>query len=192
MAPNLADAEAMLAAARASGKVAVLGYNYIQNPAIRHIRKLLDEGAIGAVNHVRIEMDEDFMADPEAPFQKRHEASGYGALDDFGVHPLSLIHDAVRPRQPRDVRHGQALSDAQDAGGRARRRDLRHRHHPAPPGNGASGFIAVNRTAWGRKGRIAIQIFGAKGTILYDQERMNEFQLYSPPTGRPSRVSAPS
>ena len=75
MAPKLADAEAMLAAARASGKVAVLGYNYIQNPAIRHISKLLDEGAIGPVNHVRIEMDEDFMADPEAPFQQRHEAA---------------------------------------------------------------------------------------------------------------------
>ena len=44
--------------------------------------------------------------------------------------------------------------------------------------NGASGFIAVSRTAWGRKGRIAIQIFGGKGSILYDQERMNEFQLY--------------
>ena len=48
MAPNLPDAEKMLAAARASGKVAVLGYNYIQNPVIRHIGKLLAEGAIGA------------------------------------------------------------------------------------------------------------------------------------------------
>src|SRR5690606_21983122 len=63
MAPEPADAEAMLAAARASGKVAILGYNYIQNPVIRHIRRLLDEGAIGAVNHLRVEMDEDFMAD---------------------------------------------------------------------------------------------------------------------------------
>jgi predicted dehydrogenase len=44
--------------------------------------------------------------------------------------------------------------------------------------NGASGYIAVSRTAWGRKGRIAIQIFGGKGSILYDQERMNELQLY--------------
>ena len=92
MAPNLADAEEMLAAASGSGKVAVLGYNYIQNPVIRHIRALLDEGAIGTVNHVRIEMDEDFMADPDAPFQQRHEAAnGWGAIDDFGVHPLSLI-----------------------------------------------------------------------------------------------------
>src|ERR1700754_2473908 len=36
MAPAYADAERMLAAADASGKVAILGYNYIQNPVIRH------------------------------------------------------------------------------------------------------------------------------------------------------------
>jgi predicted dehydrogenase len=43
---------------------------------------------------------------------------------------------------------------------------------------GASGVMALDRSAWGRKGRIAMQIFGAKGTIAYDQERMNEYQLY--------------
>src|SRR5690606_24242275 len=92
MAPAFADAERMLAAQRASGKVAVMGYNYIQNPVMRHIRLLLDEGRIGTVNHVRIEMDEDFMADPDAPFYWKSEASsGYGALDDFAVHPLSLL-----------------------------------------------------------------------------------------------------
>ena len=49
------------------------------------------------VNHVRFEMDEDFMADPEALFYWKSEAtSGYGALDDFGVHPLSLMQFAVR------------------------------------------------------------------------------------------------
>ncbi len=82
----------MAAAAKKSGKVAALGYNYIQNPAIRHIGALLDEKIIGEVNHLRIEMDEDFMADPEALFFWKHEAaSGYGALDDFAVHPLSLV-----------------------------------------------------------------------------------------------------
>ncbi|TJV90101.1 MAG: Gfo/Idh/MocA family oxidoreductase, partial [Mesorhizobium sp.] len=35
MAPSFADAQAMAAAAKKSGKVAALGYNYIQNPAIR-------------------------------------------------------------------------------------------------------------------------------------------------------------
>ncbi len=92
MAPGLADAERMEAAARASGRVAILGYNYIQSPAIRYISKLLTGGAIGPVKHFRIEMDEDYVADAEAPFSWRSEQSaGYGALDDFAVHPLSLL-----------------------------------------------------------------------------------------------------
>ena len=44
--------------------------------------------------------------------------------------------------------------------------------------NGMLGTLLVNRSAWGRKGRIALQIFGSKGSILFDQERFNEFQLY--------------
>lgn len=179
MAPTLEASEAMLAAAKSSGKVAILGYNYIQNPVIRHIRHLLDEDAIGAVNHVRIEMDEDFMADPEAPFQQRHEASnGHGALDDFGVHPLSLIRtlfggvarvmcDMAKPYPTRHTLDGERPVEVYDIATILLRLD-----------NGASGFVAVSRTAWGRKGRIAIQVFGSKGSILYDQERMNEFQLY--------------
>jgi predicted dehydrogenase len=179
MAPNLADAEKMLAAARQSGKVAVLGYNYVQNPVIRHIGRLLAEGAIGAVNHVRIEMDEDFMADPEAPFQQRHEkANGWGAIDDFAVHPLSLILtlfgpiervmcDMAKPYPTRRTPEGEREVEVFDIATILMRLK-----------NGASGLVAVSRTAWGRKGRIAIQIFGAKGSILFDQERFNELQLY--------------
>ncbi len=179
MAPKLAEAEAMLNAQRQSGKIAVLGYNYIQNPTIRHIRQLLNEGVIGTVNHIRIEMDEDFMADPGAPFQPRHEVSnGWGALEDFGVHPLSLIRtlfggvsrvmcDMAKPYPTRKAGDGDRDVEVYDIATVLMRLD-----------NGASGLIALSRSAWGRKGRIAIQIIGSKGSILYDQERMNEFQLY--------------
>ncbi len=102
MATSLEDAARMRDAAKASGRVAALGYNYIQNPAIRQISALLEAGAIGTVNHLRVEMDEDFMADPEALFNwKSDAASGYGALDDFAVHPLSLICDSSSARSAR-------------------------------------------------------------------------------------------
>jgi predicted dehydrogenase len=82
----LADAERMATAARRSGKIAILGYNYFQSPAIRYIRRLLDEGAIGAVNHFSVEMDEDYLTDLAEPFSWRNAASaGYGALYDFAV-----------------------------------------------------------------------------------------------------------
>ena len=185
MATKLADAERMLAAARASGKVAALGYNYIQNPMFRLIRRLLDEGRIGDVNHVRVEMDEDFMADPEALFYWKSEASsGHGALDDFGVHPLSLIFVLFGEVRRVCAHMSKPYADRplQDGGRRAV-----ETHDIATAlielDNGASGVIALNRSAWGRKGRLVIQIFGSKGTIAFDQERMNELQLYVAESG---------
>lgn len=180
MAPAFGEAEAMQAAARRSGKVAALGYNYIQSPSIRYIKRMLAEGTIGAVNHLRIEMDEDFMADPDALFFWKHEAaSGYGALDDFAVHPLSLIQtlfgrvksvmcDMAKPYAERKLADGgmRAVETYDIAS------SLIHLE------NGVSGTLLVNRSAWGRKGRINIQIFGSHGSIVFDQERFNEIQLY--------------
>jgi len=180
MATSEADALAMLQAAQASGKVAALGYNYIQNPAVRHMRALIGQGAIGTVNHVRIEMDEDFMADASAPFGWKSEAaSGYGALDDFAVHPLSLLSvlvgrmasvvvDMAKPYAERPLAFGSSRAvETHDIANILFRLE-----------SGVSGSLLVNRSAWGRKGRIAIQIFGSEGSLLYDQERMNELQLF--------------
>ncbi len=187
LAPAFADAERMAQAARASGKVAVLGYYYIQSPAMRHISRLLADGAIGAIAQLRIEMDEDFMADPEAMFFWKHEArSGYGALDDFAVHPLSIVSvlfgrvarvvcDMAMPYPDRPVQGGgRRAVETHDVASALMRLE-----------NGVSATLQVSRSAWGRKGRIAVQIFGSKGTILFDQERFNEVQLYltSDPAG---------
>ena len=181
MAVALGDAERMAAAARASGRVTALGYNYIQNPVIRHIRTLLAEGTIGEVNHVRFEMDEDFMADPEALFYWKSEASsGYGALDDFGVHPLSLMQFLFGGVARVMAELSMPYADRPDrAGGRRRVETWDIASVLLELRGGASGVMALNRSAWGRKGRIAMQIFGSRGTIAYDQERFNEFQLYT-------------
>ncbi|UVC10413.1 Gfo/Idh/MocA family oxidoreductase [Rhizobium sp. TH2] len=180
MATSFADAEHMLAAARASGKVTVMGYNYIQNPLVRHIAALIRSGAIGDVTHVRVEMDEDYMADPQEAFYWKSEVqSGYGALDDFAVHPLSLLSvlvglptevmtDMAKPYADRPAREGgrRAVENHDIAN------VLMHME------GGVSGVLLANRSAWGRKGRIMVQVYGSEGSILYDQERMNEFQLY--------------
>jgi len=44
--------------------------------------------------------------------------------------------------------------------------------------DGASGTIQVSRCAWGRKGRLQLQAFGARGGIVFDQERFNEVEVY--------------
>jgi predicted dehydrogenase len=179
MAPSLADAEQMAAAARASGKVAILGYNYIQSPAIRYIAKLLDKGAIGPVTNFRIEMDEDYMADAEAPFSWRSEKSaGYGALDDFAVHPMSLVSTLFGIPAQVFGEMGKPYADRPDGAGRRKVENYDIATALLRMENGASGAIQVSRCAWGRKGRLQLQIFGAKGTIAFDQERFNEVAVY--------------
>ncbi len=181
MATSLEDATRMRDAAIRTGRTAILGYNYIQNPMIRHARTLIREGRIGDVNHIRLEMDEDFMADPASPFYWKSERdSGYGALDDFAVHPLSilsvlhgritsLVADMAKPYQERPTRDGgRRLVENHDIAQALFTTEM-----------GVSGVLMVNRSAWGRKGRIALQIFGSNGSILFDQERMNELQIYS-------------
>ena len=102
------------------------------------------------VTQFRVEMDEDFMADPEAPFSWRSEASsGLGAPDDFAVHPMSLISTLIG--MPREV-FGELVKpfpDRPDGAGRRavetfdiatallrmeRRRDGRRSRSAAPPG----------------------------------------------------------
>jgi len=181
MATSLVDARRMRDAASGSDRVAILGYNYVQNPMIRLARDLIAKGEIGQVSHIRVEMDEDFMADPDQPFYwKSDAASGYGALDDFAVHPLSLVtvlHGAIssvvadmaKPYGERPLSTGGTRTvENYDIAQALFRTEA-----------GASGVLMVNRSAWGRKGRIALQVFGSKGSILFDQERMNELQLYT-------------
>jgi predicted dehydrogenase len=179
MAPSLDEAERMAAAARASGCVAILGYNYIQSPAIRFIDKLLKSDAIGLLTHFRLEMDEDFMADSEAPFSWRSQArSGYGALDDFAVHPLSLIATLIGA--PREVfgEMSKPYPNRPDGGGRREVETFDIAASLLRMADGASGTIQVSRCAWGRKGRLQLQLFGARGTIVFDQERFNEVGLF--------------
>ena len=187
MAPLLPDAEKMAAAARSSGRIAVLGYNYIQNPMVRLVGRLIGEGAIGRLTHLRIEMDEDFMADGATPYNWRHEAaSGFGALDDFGVHVFSLL--IALGTVPRAVMADMAkpYSERLTGGGSPREVETYDVASLLLRFDDASGVIMLNRSAWGRKGRIFLQIFGTQGSILYDQERMNEVQLYS--TGDPTQA----
>jgi predicted dehydrogenase len=179
MAPRLADAIAMAEAARRFGRVAVLGYNYIQSPAVRYIATLLSENAIGPVNHFRLEMDEDFMADPNAPYSWRSEAAaGYGALDDFAVHPLSLITTLIGRPTRVFGEMAKPYADRQDGAGRRPVETFDVATALLRMAGGAGGAIHVNRCAWGRKGRLQLQLFGSRGTILFDQERFNEVEVY--------------
>ena len=180
MAPKLADAEAMLAAARASGKVAVLGYNYIQNPVDpaypeaarrgRHRRGQPCPHRDGRGLHGRSR-----GAVPAAP---RGGQRLWRARRFRRASAVADLH-AVRRRRARHVRHGQALSDAHDAGAASAR--SRSTTSPRSCCGSRTARRASSRSAappGAARAASPSRSSARKGSILYDQERMNEFQLY--------------
>jgi predicted dehydrogenase len=183
MALTLADAEAMAAAARGAQGQTRLGYNYTCNPLIGLSAKLIGEGRLGDIVHVRALYDEDYMANADLPWSWRCErsAAGLGALGDLGCHAFSILHmlvgpvaavvadmKAAHPQRPIANQPGEfGLVDNEDVASALLRFE-----------NGVSGIFTTSRAANGFKNGIRIEIHGTRGTLIFDQERMNEISLF--------------
>lgn len=181
MAVTLADAESMARAAAAAGRVTMVGYNYLRNPAYQHARRLVSEGRIGRVFHVRGWVDEDYQAEETLPWTWRCRLAdaGLGALGDIGVHLVSLVTGLAGPivSVQAEMAAAYATRPLPDGGS-------------APVENedlasalvrfeaGFHGALTISRAAWGRKSRLGFEVHGSKGMLVFDQERMNELQLY--------------
>lgn len=75
------------------GVIALIGFNYREIPAIRYIKKLIDDGVIGKVYTYRQELGGIRIADPtgvKLEWRMQEKLSGAGALADFGCHMLDL------------------------------------------------------------------------------------------------------
>jgi predicted dehydrogenase len=190
LAASAADAAAMAEAAQKAGVQTFVGFNYLKNPLLALARAMIEGGEIGSVVSFRGIHAEDYMADPAQPWTWRLDpAGGHGAIADLGSHILSIARylagDIVevsgqiatvvkqRPAAPGSTEMRQVAVDDQA------RALLRF-------ASGATGSIEASWIATGRKMTIAFEITGTKGTIAFDQERMNELQVYTmgQPRGR--------
>lgn len=181
LALTAAEAGEMTAAAEAAGVRTVVGYTYLGNPAVMHAKQLIAEGLIGDVVHFRGTHTEDYMADPELPFSWRsaRALAGLGALGDLGSHIVSLAHLVVGEVAEvcGDVATVVAERPAED-GGRRRVETEDQAHFLARFAGGAMGTFEASRVAPGRKLFLGFEVNGTKGSIVFDQERMNELRLF--------------
>ena len=182
MALTLAEAEEMAAAAEAAGVVTLVGYNYVRNPAFRHAQRLVAEGAIGRVVHFRGFVDEDYQADPELAWswRARLEEAGLGALGDLGCHLVSMACGLCGPVESlvADMATVHATRPLADGRGRGRVENEDVASALVRFAGGVTGVIATSRAAWGRKNRLGWEVHGERGMIAFEQERMNELQLF--------------
>jgi len=181
LALGAADAAELASAAEARGVVTLVGYNYLRSPAVQHARRLVQEGAIGSPTYFRACFDEDYLANPEAPFSWRCDraAAGTGTLGDMGSHALGLARfllgevaevcadmATIVPRRP--VRGGGTREVENE--------DIAHALLRFA--SGVRGTVATSRVAWGRKNGFDFEVFGTRGAIRFTQERFSEIELY--------------
>ena len=180
LANTLAEAEAMAEAARSArerGVQSMIGFNYRRVPALALARELIAEGRLGAVRHVRAAYLQDWLVDADSPMTWRlnKETAGSGALGDIASHAIDQVmfltggtvtevagrlHTFVSSRPGRNGPEEVTVDDAAWA--------------TLSLASGAIASVEVSRMATGQKNSLKLEIYGEKGSILFDLENLNE------------------
>jgi predicted dehydrogenase len=192
LANSVAQAQAMAQAAaqaRDQGVRSMVGFNYRRVPALALARRLIADGRIGQLRHVRAAYLQDWLADPAAPLTWRlqRERAGSGALSDLGSHIVDIA----------EYLSGDRLAGVSGIS----RTFVTERPLPAEPGqeprtgpvtvddavvfvarfaSGAAASFEATRCATGRKNALRIELNGDRGSIAFDLERLNELEVYEP------------
>ncbi|MFJ7010361.1 Gfo/Idh/MocA family protein [Streptomyces albogriseolus] len=196
LANTVAEAEAMARAAqeaRDRGQAAMVGFNYRRVPATALARRMVEEGRIGTLRHVRVAYLQDWLVDPQFPltWRLRREQAGSGSLGDLGAHIVDLAQHLAGER----LAGVSALTET----------FVRERPLPTAPSSGlaavsaagtgpvtvddaavftgrfASGALAsfeATRYATGRKNALRIELNGERGSLAFDLERLNELEYH--------------
>ncbi len=184
LANTLEEAEAMAAAAaKASGVRAMVAFNYRRVPAVELARRLISDGRLGTIRHVRAVYLQDWIVDPEFPlvWRLQRELAGSGALGDIGAHIVDLSQHLL----------GDSIASVSGL------TETFVRERPMPDGRGsgevtvddaalfvarfaggAVGTFEASRFATGRKNGLRIEVNGSRGSLVFDLERLNELELY--------------
>ena len=185
MSTSLADSTAMREMAASSAAKTIIGYNYTKNPAVTHARRLIEEGHIGRVSGFFCRYDVDNEADGNRPWSWRmsRDKSGTGANGDVLSHVISVGHyltGSVISKVVGDIAiiHPQRADEADPATQKTVDNDDMVSALVSFE-NGVKGHIGASRVTWGRKCGLRWEVHGTEGTILYDQERLNELKLFT-------------
>ena len=191
-----AEAEDLVKAAKGKNVVTYLNHNYRRCPAIQLAKQLIDEDRIGQVFHWRGAYLQDWMTDPDFPltWHLREDIAGMGPQIDLNSHSVDLAHylvgeieqvtgmtttfitERVLPDEAASgTFSGKAAADAKK--GKVTVDDAAFMTVRFK--NGALGSFDTSRFAVGRKNYNYFEIYGSKGSLLFDFERMNELQYYS-------------
>ncbi|PTM57904.1 Gfo/Idh/MocA family protein [Desmospora activa] len=192
LALSLPQAEQMLEAVNKAGVTHMICYNYRFSPAVQWAKKLIDEGRLGRIYHIRATFLQDWLMDPDFPLTWRlqKKISGGGTLGDLGAHLIDLARFLVGEFQEvtgmmetfikkrplgtmTDNLKGRAVSDQWGEVTVDDATLFLARFH-----NGALGTFESSRFSRGNRAGNRFEINGEKGSLRWDMENLNNLQVY--------------
>ncbi|MEU9664262.1 Gfo/Idh/MocA family oxidoreductase [Streptomyces bobili] len=198
LANTVEEAETMTRAAETAfttgGRLAMVGFNYRRVPATALARRMVAEGRLGRLRHVRVAYLQDWLNDPEFPltWRLRKERAGSGSLGDLGAHIVDLAQHLVGEPlagvsaltetfvRQRPLPGGPSSGLAAGAGG-AGTATVTVDDAAVFTGRFASGALAsfeATRYATGRKNALRLELNGERGSLAFDLERLNELWFH--------------
>jgi len=181
MALTVADAEAMVELAAANPDlVTLLGYNYLRSPAFQAARAMVKAGEVGDPVTFRGTYDEDYCANTDLPWSWRmtKKAGGLGVLGDLGCHLVSQMLELMGPVNELVGQTQIVVSERSSPDGPMAVENEDSAMAMFKFTSGAIGSLASSRVAHGRKCRLQWELQGTAGTIVFDQENMNELWVH--------------
>jgi len=192
LANSLDEAKDMLKAAEKAGIMHMVNFNYRRSPAVAYAKKLIEDGYLGDVYHYHGAYLQDWIIDPEFPLVWRLEKkyAGSGTLGDIGAHAIDLAEylnneiEAVAGMMTTFIKErplpagGVGAWGAKGQKGRGRVTVDDDTNFLVRFKNGSVGVFEATRFAGGRRNFNTLQIYGSKGSLAFNQERMNELEIY--------------
>jgi predicted dehydrogenase len=196
IAGTLEEAREMAQAAGNARVKTFVWYNYRRCPAVAFAHKLVREGALGTIRHVRASYLQDW-ADESIPLIWRFEKerAGSGSHGDLNAHIIDMtrfvtgeeITEICGAIAETFIKQRKLMAGAA-AGGIAAGVQTGAGTGPvavddtvlflARFSGGAVASFEAARQATGNQNRNGFEINGSKGALKFDFERMNELQYY--------------
>ena len=192
LANTLAEAKEMLRAVEKAGVKHYVNYNYRRVPAVAYAKRLIEEGRLGEIYHYHGAYLQDWIIDPQFPLvwrlQKKY--AGSGALGDIAAHAADLgqylnaeitevvgqMTTFIKERPLPGTGAGAWGAKGRQGKGKVTVDD--DTNFLARFKNGSAGVFESSRFCGGRRNFNTWQIYGSKGSLAWDFERMNELELF--------------
>ena len=172
-----------------------VGYNYRWAPLVQYAKQLIDDGELGEITNYTGRFFSMYGSDPLGLLSWRFlvDEAGYGVSTDILSHSVDLAHflvggDRQGRRHRRDVHH---------SSGRCRRAAARTTTAASPATRparsptrttsamivrvrrtGRAGTFEACRSMVGPESQNAFEVYGTKGAVAWNFERMNELRVY--------------